>query len=696
MGPLSRGGAAFGDADFEAPLNPHPTSTEREDERAEKWHDGIAGGVVSLYSVMAYTLLTVTTFTISLPTCRQAISSLGGTPLLSGALMGFMPLASGFVQLPLLFVLKRVPLRTVLLTFCVVLCASQVLYGLAGWLGSPVALLASRAISGLVSGPQLITTYVARAVSIQQRSKVCICSMNAQRRSLLLAISLTTLLLTTCSKVMMRVGVAFTGGYALGTLIPTALAAVQIVEHQTGTLPGAKASLLALVSPDSLPGWVIALLAAIEFVFLLYAFREPPHAAAVDIERVGPGPGSGPEPGVTSRKVTAPLAAGIFYIGAIACNIGAWEVFTSNYTQLHWGWAVWEASLYLFANLFFVVPINLLNFPALFSDRAGMLAFMGLGVTSQALFFGLSAGPETLQVGLYSLGSLVFVACMQIARNFTWAFVTKIPRTKDRQLVLGINATVYMGAKGIGAIVSPFLKTNEVHTAAFLALNLLGLSIAAYKCKPPEQQPSQLAEARHVSEARAAAQASGTFGTLPLEEGEEGEEGEKGEENKPPERPAYVMGTGAAFGNHYSTEQMLAAFHAQRACAGDSEYDRDFADRVFNKCGFDAHSVALPPEDLFRTFTRDEYLQHRATNLVDLAARAAEQALAHWGGDRSQITHLLWGTMTGGMDSPTIDITLVSRLGLSPDVQRTSIEGMGCLTSLRLLNLAQQVQRDDV
>ena len=29
---------------------------------------------------------------------------------------------------------------------------------------------------------------------------------------------------------------------------------------------------------------------------------------------------------------------------------------------------------------------------------------MGLGVTSQALFFGLAAGQETLQVGLYSLG----------------------------------------------------------------------------------------------------------------------------------------------------------------------------------------------------------------------------------------------------------------------------------------------------
>ena len=179
--------------------------------------------------------------------------------------------------------------------------------------------------------------------------------------------------------------------------------------------------------------------------------------------------------------------------------------------------------------------MNLLHFPALFSDRGGMLAFMGLGVTSQALFFGLSAEQETLQVGLYSpedggrwwetvadggrwwemagyggrlwymvrdggscgwagscgwitpnlnylqvglysLGSMVFVACMQIARNFAWAFVTKLPRAKDRQLVLGINAAVYMGAKGIGAIASPFLEPSEVHTSAFRTLNLLGLS----------------------------------------------------------------------------------------------------------------------------------------------------------------------------------------------------------------------------
>ena len=61
----------MGDADLEAPLNPssphNPPSSKhtsvslsnpvcymrpvREDEREERWHDGVAGGVVSLYSV---------------------------------------------------------------------------------------------------------------------------------------------------------------------------------------------------------------------------------------------------------------------------------------------------------------------------------------------------------------------------------------------------------------------------------------------------------------------------------------------------------------------------------------------------------------------------------------------------------------------------------------------------------------------
>ena len=48
----------------------------------------------------------------------------------------------------------------------------------------------------------------------------------------------------------------------------------------------------------------------------------------------------------------------------------------------------------------------------------------------------------------------------------------------------------------------------------------------------------------------------------------------------------------------------------------------------------------------------------RRTHLLGLAERACLQALQRWGGDKGDITHLFWGTMTGGMDSPTIDILL--------------------------------------
>ncbi|CAE8585690.1 unnamed protein product [Polarella glacialis] len=49
--------------------------------------------------------------------------------------------------------------------------------------------------------------------------------------------------------------------------------------------------------------------------------------------------------------------------------------------------------------------------------------------------------------------------------------------------------------------------------------------------------------------------------------------------------------------------------------------------------------------------------------------------------------------MTGAMHSPTIDILLTKRLGLSCDVERTSVEGMGCLTGYRLLNIGRQIAK---
>lgn len=158
---------------------------------------------------------------------------------------------------------------------------------------------------------------------------------------------------------------------------------------------------------------------------------------------------------------------------------------------------------------------------------------------------------------------------------------------------------------------------------------------------------------------------------------------------------AYVVGTGAAYGNHYTTEEMKKFFRDARAADGDKDFPGEFSDKVLDACGFDRHSVCLPPDKVFRRMKRSEYLEHRMTAMQDMAYRAAEEAIKMWGGDRSTITHFYWGTMTGAMHSPTLDIHLTKKLGLSLDVARTSIEGMGCLTGYRCLNLARETAMGD-
>ena len=124
----------------------------------------------------------------------------------------------------------------------------------------------------------------------------------------------------------------------------------------------------------------------------------------------------------------------------------------------------------------------------------------------------------------------------------------------------------------------------------------------------------------------------------------------------PPTNSSYIYSTAAAYGNHYTTDQVLSALlHQQR---NNPSFDAEFATRVLTKCGYKQHSFVLPLQDLFRRFTREEYLELRRTHLLGLAERACLQALQRWGGDKGDITHLFWGTMTGGMDSPTIDILL--------------------------------------
>ncbi|HEY4972229.1 MAG TPA: hypothetical protein VII41_01395, partial [Steroidobacteraceae bacterium] len=63
----------------------------------------------------------------------------------------------------------------------------------------------------------------------------------------------------------------------------------------------------------------------------------------------------------------------------------------------------------------------------------------------------------------------------------------------------------------------------------------------------------------------------------------------------------------------------------------------------------------------------------------DLATDAAERLLA--GEDRSRITHLIVTCCTGFF-APGIDLQLVERCGLKPDIERTFVGFMGCYAAI--------------
>ena len=93
----------------------------------------------------------------------------------------------------------------------------------------------------------------------------------------------------------------------------------------------------------------------------------------------------------------------------------------------------------------------------------------------------------------------------------------------------------------------------------------------------------------------------------------------------PNPKAAYIYSTGTSFGNHYTTDQVLQALTQKQK--NNKSFDIGFASRVLAKCGFDTHSFALPLSDVFRRYTREEYLVLRKVQLVKLAERAGNQAL---------------------------------------------------------------------
>jgi predicted naringenin-chalcone synthase len=78
------------------------------------------------------------------------------------------------------------------------------------------------------------------------------------------------------------------------------------------------------------------------------------------------------------------------------------------------------------------------------------------------------------------------------------------------------------------------------------------------------------------------------------------------------------------------------------------------------------------------------------------AAALAERAVRDLGieGERERITHLVTASCTG-FTAPGVDQQLVTRLGLNPSVERTSVGFMGCSAAVNALKVAHHIVRSE-
>ena len=101
----------------------------------------------------------------------------------------------------------------------------------------------------------------------------------------------------------------------------------------------------------------------------------------------------------------------------------------------------------------------------------------------------------------------------------------------------------------------------------------------------------------------------------------------------------------------------------------------------------------FPANDALEPFPSvSKRMQLYQKEAIKLSEKAALDCLT--GFDPHRLTHLITVSCTG-MYAPGIDIELIERLGLATDIQRTSINFMGCYASFNALKVAREISKND-
>ena len=123
--------------------------------------------------------------------------------------------------------------------------------------------------------------------------------------------------------------------------------------------------------------------------------------------------------------------------------------------------------------------------------------------------------------------------------------------------------------------------------------------------------------------------------------------------------------------------------------------DLDFIDRVFANALINTCYVNLSETRLFEQMDRESYTVYVRETLLDLACRATQDVLLKSGLLPREVTHLIYGTVTSTIRSPSLDIHIMHQLEMDPALKRLNVEYMGCLTGFRLAGLCRDIAAED-
>lgn len=170
---------------------------------------------------------------------------------------------------------------------------------------------------------------------------------------------------------------------------------------------------------------------------------------------------------------------------------------------------------------------------------------------------------------------------------------------------------------------------------------------------------------------------------------------------------AYIAATGIALPRPVLTSQFLKVDQEMRRRHGQSREVRDMIAQFVKNSRIDVRHAISPGwhsaeerddtvEDIFTPHEFDPPVHLRAKfwheHAPKLALAAAQKALAAWGGDVRDITHVVT-TSTTGWSEPGIAVDLIYGLGLGEDTRKIEINFNGCFCGASCLRTARDIVR---